>query len=111
MLVTDEEESVDLTLDNLATEDGIVHLGVLCVQGLQQFGCVTLYADEGGGINLANPIGVFLNAGAVKAPDRPPKFIRPILLNGRPQFVAMKEGTLWEVEYPDEQEDTGSEDH
>ena len=81
--------------------DCLVQMGLLCAKALLLFGTANLYVDEQGGINMANPTAVFLNADAVKVPHREPVYTRPVMMSGRPQYVALRDGALWEVEYPE----------
>jgi hypothetical protein len=104
--VTDQEqtseERKDLTLNELETLDSIVELGRQAASMLRSFGSVSFLIDESGNVRLANPLMVFFDHQLAHPPDGvEPVFVRPILTQARPQFVAKKpDGSLWEVEYP-----------
>lgn len=99
---TSEEERKDLTLEDLETLDSIVELGRLAVSLLKSFGTAAFLIDEQGQVRTANPYMVFFDGQMAHPPEGvEPEFVRPILTNSRPQFVAKKpDGSLWEVEYP-----------
>ena len=103
-----EEEAVperveDLTLANISSVASVVYLGKVAAAQLLSFGTCTLIADERGDIRALNPHNVFVDAQTSHPPEGiEPTFVRPILTNRRPQYVARKEdGSLWEVEYQD----------
>lgn len=99
----DEDEVQDLTLPNLDTVDAIFELGRQTASMLKSFGSASFLVDEQGAVRLVNPLLVFFDHRASNVPETEPVFVRPILTNGRPQFVAKKpDGSLWEVEYPNE---------
>lgn len=104
------EREEDLTLQNINSVAAVVHLGKVAGSQLLSFGTCTLIADEQGYIRVLNPHSVFVDSEAAHPPEGvEPVFVRPILTNRRPQFVARKEdGSLWEVEYQDSAEEDGS---
>lgn len=106
-LADPEEEGEDLTLENIASADAVVYLGKIVVTQLLSFGTCTLIADEQGSIRTLNPYSVFVDGDAAHPPEGvEPVFVRPILTQRRPQYVARKEdGTLWEIEYQKVSED------
>lgn len=115
------ERSVDATLELLDRKESALDLvawvGSLVTSLLLSDGIVTLFIqDERDNeglepsqrkrfIRLAPLTQVYLDAQALTdtAPYRIKRYVRPIRTTGRPQFVARKEGELWEVELEPEQ--------
>lgn len=99
---THVEETKDLTLGDLESLDAIVGLGQNAASLLKTFGTVTFYVDEQGKVRLANSLLVYLDASLAHPPDDvEPRFVRPIITAGKPQYVAKRpDGSLWEVEFP-----------
>lgn len=101
-----EDEEFDLTLDTLSQPESIGYLGVLAANLLNSTGCANFVVDEDGSIVLVNPTRVFFDSSVLIPPrGKVPKLVRPVLMDGRPAQVAIKEdGSIWEVEYVDEEE-------
>lgn len=95
-------ETKDLTLKELETADAIVELGRNAVEMLKSFGTATFVLDEQMKVRIANPLHVYIDERVAHPPPGvEPKYVRPILTAGKPQYVAKKpDGSLWEVEYP-----------
>jgi len=103
---------------DLMRDDAVYFIGLMAVKGLAAFGHVTLIMGEDDKVCIANPTKVYLDACAAIADDTPDedlkfKYVRPILPTGRPQYVAWREGELWEIEFIDEEseEDASSSDN
>ena len=94
-------ETKDLTLRDLETTDALVELGRNAVEMLKSFGTSTFLLDEQGKVRVANPLHVYIDDRMAHPPEGvEPVFVRPILTDGKPQYVAKKpDGSLWEVEY------------
>lgn len=100
-----EEKPKDVSIRNLDEPDVLAWLAALCSVHLKVAGSVTFFIDEDGYVQLANPLGVFLDIERMKAPEKPYRFVRPIITDGRPQYIAVREdGTIWEIEFTDEAE-------
>lgn len=91
----------DLTVGDLGTPDAVVWVGSNACEFLRAFGTVTFYIDEAGCVRVANPLNVYLTDELAHPPEGvEPTFVRPILSDRKPQYVARKpDGSLWEVEY------------
>lgn len=101
----EDQQPDDVTIADLDRPEVITWLGVLAAMSLQKSGVVTFFVDDAGAVQLANPLGVFLDIKRMQAPTKPFRFVRPILMSSRPQFIAFKnDGTLWEIEYIEEHE-------
>jgi hypothetical protein len=112
MVEEEQVELVDLTIDTLNDPQCIFGLGAQAATALRTVGSCTFVLAEDGSIHLLNHFDVFINAKSAIAPKGvEPRFLRPILTNKRPQFVAIREdGSIWEVEYPDPSEIDGTDD-
>jgi len=96
-----DEESIpiEMTVDNLDTPQAASTLAVLAVLGLKKYGRVTFVVRPDRGVAFANPAHVDIHPDAIEdLADRPLRFVRPLLGDGKPKFVAWKDGVLWEVE-------------
>jgi hypothetical protein len=101
----DDQQPNEVSIADLDKMEVVTWLGVLAAMSLQKAGVVTFFVDDAGTVQLANPLGVFLDIRRMQAPTKPFRFVRPILMNNRPQYVAIKnDGTLWEIEYIEEHE-------
>lgn len=102
---TDAPGDLEITKDILETPDAIVAIGTMASQSLKYFGSVTFMVDPNDDIRMVNHFNVYINSAAVYPPDTEPRFLRPILVEPKPQYVALnpQDGTLWEVDYPDEE--------
>jgi len=114
----DQQESADATIElldsNKTAGDLVVWLGSLAASMLMKDGVVTLFVqDERENpalppdqrkrfIRWAPPTLVDIDSRALTESQdsryRIKRFVRPIRTTGRPQFVARKDGELWEVE-------------
>ena len=97
-----EVRGVIVTTENLMTPAAFYTLGALAAKALQAVGNVTLVVRPDRAIAYANPAKVHIMHDAV--PDatlleRPFHYVRPILSDGKPQFVGWHGGKLWEVEF------------
>lgn len=89
---------VDLTKENLDTPQAAGTLALLAVLALKKYGRVTFVVLPNGGIAFANPSHVDIHPEALKdLQGKSMRFVRPLLGDGRPSFVAWKDGILWEV--------------
>jgi hypothetical protein len=106
-----DDEGVEITRENLETIPAIQQLGVLAVRALKDVGVITLLVRPDGRIAFANPMYVYIERQAVPDPallDRPYRYVRPVVSDGKTRFVAWKAGRLWEIEYDDEEEPSTS---
>jgi hypothetical protein len=101
---------------DLLRDDAVYFIGLMAAKGLAAFGQVTLIMGSDDKVCIANPTQVYLDVGAVINDDSDPallpkfKWVRPILGSGRPQYVAYRDGELWEIEFVDESEDESEEE-
>lgn len=109
---------VEIGRDELLRDDAVYFLGMMAARELRAFGQITMMMGADDKVCVANPTLVYLDANAIvneDMPERPDfRWVRPILGSGRPQFVAWKDGELWEIEFKDDlqvPEDSGSSDH
>jgi hypothetical protein len=96
----------EITRDNLMSDEAILFLGAMAAKSLELFGQVTFLMSGSGGVAVANPVHVYLDTSAWLDDDARalPKYryVRPVLGQGKPQYVAWKNGELWEIEFEDE---------
>lgn len=94
---------------DLRREDAIYFIGLLAVAGLEKLGQVTLVINSKDRVAIANPAHVLLAAQALADDEDgiiPPfRYVRPILGQGRPQAVALRDGEWWEIEFEEQQAD------
>lgn len=109
----------EITKQDLLRDDAVFFIGLMAAKSLMTFGQITLVMGASETVCVANPTQVYLDAGAIlddeDLTELPPyKWVRPILASGRPQYVAWRDGELWEIEFEDdlqEQEDPGGSNH
>lgn len=92
----------DIGRKDLDRQDAIYFLGLMAAHGLKSFGQVNMVIGEDDKVCLANPIHVYFDAKAYIHDDTelPPfKWKRPVVSEGRPQYVAWRKGELWEIEF------------
>jgi len=109
-----DEQGIDVTIDNLMNPDACLALGALAAQALKSLGEVTLVVRVDGAITYANPAKVHIERDAVPDPEllaRPFHYVRPILSDGKPRFVAWKDRVLWEIAFDPDQGQTIKGDH
>lgn len=93
----------DINRENLGTEGAVTTLGAIAAASLKTYGQATFVMRDDGGVAFANPAHVHVHPQAIEdMGDRPFRYKRPILGDGRPNFVAWKDGILWEVEFSDD---------
>ena len=96
----------DIGVDDLRREDAIFFLGVMASRGLEAFGQVSMVISGSGKVSIANPVHVYYDVSAWMDDDiseLPPfTWVRPILGQGKPQYVAWKDGELWEIKFDNE---------
>jgi hypothetical protein len=100
--VGQDEEAVELDALTLASPAGVVALGQMAATSLQAFGTCTFILDEQGKVRIVNHFHVFVSAeAAYPPPGQEPVFVRPVLTNKKPQYVAVRpeDGSVWEVEF------------
>ena len=95
--------------------DAIFYLGLMAARGLKEHGTFTFLVREDGKIAMPNPTYVHIEAGALLVDEGdklpPYRFVRPVLGSGKPQYVAWRDGTLWEIEFTRQaQTTTGDQD-
>jgi len=102
----EQMEMVTVGAEELRRRDVIFHLGELVAAGLTSVGQITMFKNPDGNVVIANPVHVYMAAGAVledEGDDIPPfRWVRPILTSGRPQYAAWKGDQLWEIEFDGE---------
>jgi hypothetical protein len=108
----------EINRDDLLRDDAVYFIGLMAAKGLMAFGQVTFLMSADDKVCLANPTQVYFDVGAAIVDDMDPslvpkyKWVRPILGSGRPQYVAYRDGELWEIEFVDEsEEEPSSGDH
>lgn len=96
----------DISVEDLRREDAIWFLGTMAAKGLEAFGQVNMVISGSGKVSIANPVHVYFDTSAWIDEDidsLPPfKWVRPILGQGKPQYVAWRDGELWEIEFEEE---------
>lgn len=98
------EPLTEISRPDLQRQDAIYFLGLMAARSLETLGQVTFLMSQDDKVAIANPTHVYLDAKAVVTDDpsgkSPPfRWVRPILGQGRPQYVAWKNGELWEIEF------------
>lgn len=97
----------DIGRDDLKREDAIYFIGLMAAHSLEQCGQVNMVLGANDKVCIANPLHVYFDAGAFVHEDLselPPfEWKRPVLSGGRPQYVAWRNGQLWEIEFKDEE--------
>lgn len=108
MAKTEEPQTIDMTRENLATAEAVEMLGRISAASLKQYGQVTFVMRPDGGVAYANNDFVHIEPQAVPdLVDRPHRLVRPILGDGRPQYVMWKDGILWEVAFDEVEPNSG----
>lgn len=106
------QRQTEITRDNLMSDEAILFLGAMAAKSLELFGQVTFLMSGSGGVSVANPVHVYLDTSAWLDDDAHKlpryRYVRPVLGQGKPQFVAWKNGELWEIEFEDESQPTES---
>lgn len=107
------QEGPEINRTNLDSLGAVATLGAWAAAFLKECGKAVFVLNPEGEVTWANPVLVDVPIDSVKdLSDRPYRFVRPILTDGRPQFVALRDGRLWEIEFIDEaKENSGSKDH
>ena len=115
-----EEQLSEISRADLKRQDAIYFLGLMAAKGLETLGQVTFMMSEDDKVAVANPTLVYLDAKAVVTDSSPSqevppfRWVRPILGQGRPQYVAWRNGELWEIEFEEpyeSQQTEGGEPH
>jgi hypothetical protein len=97
-----DTESFDIDINSLGRPEAIVGLGQTVAAGLLTFGTCTFAVNEQGKIVVLNPQAVFIDSQVAQPPPGTEmKFIRPVLSNRKPKYVALhpEHGGMWEVEF------------
>jgi len=98
------QPTVEMTRDNLESLGALETLATICAAGLKKYGQATFVMRPDGGVAFANPAHVHIHPQAIEdLGDKPYRLVRPILGDGRPNYVVWKDGILWEIAF----EDTG----
>jgi len=101
----------DISRADLDREDAIYFLGLMAAHGLKLFGQVNMVMGMDDKVCLANPIHVYFDAAAYihEDADHTPSFKwkRPVISEGRPQYVAWRNGELWEIEFEESEAEGG----
>ncbi len=98
-----DEHNIELDLSRISEPAAVVLLGRLASTMLQMFGTCTFVVDEQRKVRTVNQLNVYIDQGEARPPTGvEPRFVRPIITNRKPQFVAIhpKDGSIWEVEFP-----------
>jgi len=98
----DSKLGTDITIENIMTPDAFLALGSLAAQALRELGEVTLVVRPDGAVTYANPAKVHIERDAIPDAEllaRPFRYVRPIMSDRRPRFVAWKDQSLWEIEF------------
>lgn len=109
------ESLEEIGLHELENPNVWAFLGGLASHQLRAFGQVTFVIGATDKVVMANPVHVYLDVSAVVEGEDVEKvpayrYLRPVIGSGRPQYVAMRDGQLWEIEFIDEEpsEEAGS---
>lgn len=86
------------------TPDAIIRLGNIAAAMLLKMGAAAFYLDEAGSVQAANPVYVYFDHKAFGVPDGRVRYVRPVMTDGRPQMVALRDGEPWEIEVLPEEE-------
>jgi hypothetical protein len=101
-----EDADIELLKSHLSNPGTHLWLGGLVCKQLQAMGTITLFLSEDDGkVRIANPLHVYLGSQAMideDSDDRPFRWLRPVVGEAKPQFVAWRNGDLWEIEFTDE---------
>lgn len=108
---TDSTPLRDINRDDLDRQDAIYFLGLMAAQGLKLFGQVNMIVGPNDKVCIANPVHVYFDANAYlqdNMEEIPPfKWKRPVVPDGKPLYVAWRNGELWEIEFEEEPEIEG----
>jgi hypothetical protein len=100
------EPMVEMTRENLESQGALETLANIAAASLKNYGQVTFVMRPDDGVAFANPAHVHIHPQAIEdLGDKPFRYIRPIVGDGRPHFVAWRGGILWEVELDNEPEE------
>jgi hypothetical protein len=105
----EDEHDVHITAllgDDQPAAAAQIWLGTLAAMCLRGAAIVTFCLDKEGYVRWADPNHVYLDHRAVLERDenRKVRFVSPILNDGTPPYVGIKDGQLWVVEFEDEDE-------
>jgi hypothetical protein len=89
----------------LDTPEAWYALGAFCANALKRLGVVTLVVRPDGFVAYCTPSQVHILKEAVPDPEivnRPFVWVRPVVSDGRPQWVGWRNGELWEIRFEEE---------
>ena len=93
----------EISRQDLKRQDAVYFLGLCAANQLEKLGIAVFTLSPDGKVAMPNPTHVYLDADAYMNEDiqsLPPfKWVRPILGQGKPQYVAWRNGELWEIEF------------
>lgn len=93
---------VNLNVAHLDTPEALLTLGVYVAELLRAAGTATFVVGASGEITFLPPTSVFvLSHEEIIPKDKVPQRGRPVLLAGRPNFVTIEDGVMYEVEFVD----------
>lgn len=105
MVEKKEEKKIDLQRSHLSNPRTQLWLGSLASTQLLVMGTVTFFLGEDGKVRVANPLHVYLDGKAMiddeSDEERPFRWVRPVIGEAKPQYVAWKDNALWEIEFTD----------
>jgi hypothetical protein len=97
-----ETDQIEMRRDLLDTVQAQMALGAFCAAALKKVGVVTLVVLPDESVSYCSPLQVHILRDAIPEPrvaSLPFHYVRPIVTDGRPKFVAWKDGELWEIAF------------
>jgi len=99
----------EISRSDLRKQASVYFIGLMAARSLETFGQVTLIMSDDDKVAIANPVHVYLDAGAFIGDEKMAKapnyhWVRPVLGQGKPQYCAWRSGELWEIEFDEEPE-------
>jgi hypothetical protein len=113
-----KENLFEINREDLINPGVYTEIGKQVAYLLTRHRVVTLFVHNDDSICFANPLHIYLDANedgvyldsqhALTPPPEPYRLTRPVIAEGRPQWVVWRRGQLWEVEPINKEDEDGS---
>jgi len=93
----------EITTANMEHPASMLHLGRVLVANLVAAGRAGFYIDKDSAVVAASPFYTYFDPRVcVDVPEGKYKKVRPIITDGKPVFVIIEDGQMWEIEFEEE---------